>query len=116
MGLLLARVDPVDPGKKDAPVGVLPDEPMAISSEPFMRPRRPSRPPPGGPRDDLAHAEGSLHDLARELLRVPMGGLGRALHVRALDLKRRLQARHEAAQGEAPPSLSEEFEELARLR
>jgi hypothetical protein len=88
---------------------------MALSSEPFTRSRRSTQPPAARSDAELAHAEGALHDLARELLRVPLVGGGKALHLRALDLKRRLLARHDAAPGEVPEPLSNELEELARL-
>ncbi len=45
-----------------------------------------------GARTDIGHAEALLHDIASELLRLPVHGAARDLHLRALRLKGRLSA------------------------
>jgi hypothetical protein len=42
------------------------------------------------PTSEIERAEALLHDIAIELLRVPMHGAARELHVRALRLKRQV--------------------------
>jgi hypothetical protein len=55
-----------------------------------MDPIKSSVAPETSPRSEIRRAEALLHDIAVELLRVPMQGCLGELHVRALRLKRQI--------------------------